>query len=142
MVWAQNQAIELKKLLANFDEQAKKAKTELKKRNEDVARLETKVAELEKQWALVKKSIIEEFKSSDDFQEAVVISASAYFGEGFNFYKRQLAHHHPNLDIDLDIMEMDRNLLEKKEAEVEERKDKENEGEEEKEKGDTNPLSL
>ena len=63
MVRAQNWATELKKLLANFDEQVKKAKTELEKINEDVARLEAKVAELEKQRALDKKLAIEEFNS-------------------------------------------------------------------------------
>ena len=60
------------------------------------------MAELEKKEVLVKKKAIEEFKSSDDFQEAVVTSASSYFGEGFDFCKRHLAHHHPNLGIDLD----------------------------------------
>ena len=39
MVRAQNQAIEMEKLLADFDEQVKKAKNELRKKNEDVVRL-------------------------------------------------------------------------------------------------------
>ena len=125
--------------MVDFDEQAKKAKTQLKKKNEDMARLEAKVAELEKQRDLAKKSIIEKFKSSNDFQKAFVTSTSIYFSEGFNFYKRQLAHHHPNLGIDLDSIEIDRDLLEKEEAEAEEWEDKENKGEQE--KGDTNPHS-
>ena len=48
MVRAQNRAIELENLLVNFDEQTKKAETELKKKNKDVARLEAEVAEMEK----------------------------------------------------------------------------------------------
>ena len=53
--------------------------------------------------------------------------ARKYFGECFDFYKRQLAHHHPNLGIDLDGMGIDHDLLEKEEDEVEEKgEDREN----------------
>ena len=42
-----------------------------------------------------------------------------YFGDDFNFCKRQLAHHHPKLGIDLDDMGIDHDLLEEEENEVE-----------------------
>ena len=84
------------------------------------------VAELEKQRAFAKKSAIVEFKSSKDFEDDVESAAFKYFGEGFDFYKRQLAHYYSNLDIDLDGMDMDQDLLEKEEAEA---KEKENKGE-------------
>ena len=61
---------------------------------------------------------IEEFKSSDDFQKAVESLDGKYFGEGFNFCKRQLAHHHPNIDINIDDMGIDHDLLEEEEDEA------------------------
>ena len=76
-----------------------------------------------------------EFKSSSDFQDAVENAISKYFGEGFDFCKRQLAVHHPNLGIDLDAMDMDHELLEKEEREAEE---KEEVQEDEQEKGEDN----
>ena len=54
---------------------------------------------LEKQVALAKKITIEEFKSSDDFQDAVEFMSSKYFGKGFDFYKRQISRLHPDLHI-------------------------------------------
>ena len=54
---------------------------------------------------------IAEFKSSSDFQEAVKNAGSKYFGEGFDFYKRQLVVHHPDLGIDLNAMDIDHELL-------------------------------
>ena len=112
-----------------------------------MVRLEVEVAQLKKREALTKKKATEEFKSSYDFHEAVVIQASTYFGWGFNFCKRQLAYHHPNPGIDLNNMDMDRDLLEREEAKVDE-ENKGEDGEVEKEqekgedKGDTSPLSL
>ena len=64
-----------------------------------------------------------EFKSSSDFREVVENAASKYFGEGFDFCKRQLAVHYPNLSIDLDAMDMDHELLEKEEREAEEKEE-------------------
>ena len=125
----------MEKLLAEFDEQVKKVEAELKKKNEVMARLEADVAKLEKQQAFSKKLAIEEFKSSEDFKDFVESETSKYFGEGFDFCKRQLAHHHPNLGIYLDDMDKDRELLKKEEVEAEENKEK-GEG-----KGDINPLS-
>ena len=87
MVWAQNCAITLEKLLVDFDDQANKAKSEFKKKNEDVTRLEVEVVELEKQWALAKKLAIKEFKSSNDFEDIVESAASKYSSKGFDFYR-------------------------------------------------------
>ena len=80
-----------------------------------------------------------EFKSSSDFREVVENAASKYFGEGFDFCKRQLVVHHPNLDIDLNAMDMDHELLEKEEREAKEKEVQEDE----QEKGEDNisPLS-
>ena len=67
--------------------------------------------------------VIAEFKSSSDFQEAVENVASKYFSERFDFYKRQLAIHHPKLGINLDAMDMDHELLEKEGRETEEKEE-------------------
>ena len=50
-----------------------------------MASLKAEVAELKKKEALAKRKAVEDFKSSDDFQGAVITPASAYFGKGFNF---------------------------------------------------------
>ena len=110
-----------------------------------MARLEEEEeVELKKNEALAQRKIIKEFKSSEDYQEEVENAASKYFGEGFDFCKRQLAHHHPNLIIDLDDMDMDRDLLEKEGDESEEKEEDNQKGEEQEKvekKRDTNPLS-
>ena len=103
------------------------------------------MAELKKQQTLSKKSIVEEFKSLNDLQEVVEFSVFKYFGEGFDFFKRQIAHHHPNLGIDLQGMGIDADLLEDEEKETEEKEEKDKEEQQEKEgreKGDTNPYLL
>ena len=82
---------------------------------------------------------IAEFKSSSDFQEADENAASKYFGERFDFCKRQLAVHHPHLRIDLDTMDTDHELLEKEEREVEENEEVR---EDEQEKGGDNFSPL
>ena len=61
--------------------------------------------------------------------------AGKYFGEDFEFCKRQLAHHHPNLGIDLDNMGIDHDLLKEEDGKKEENKGKG------KEKGDINSFS-
>ena len=53
-----------------------------------LAMLEVEVARLRKNEALTKRKVIEEFKSSNDFQEAVETADSKYFGERFDFFKR------------------------------------------------------
>ncbi|GFY91667.1 hypothetical protein Acr_08g0000630 [Actinidia rufa] len=73
-----------------------KALDDLKKAKEDRDAI---MGWIEKQVALAKKIVIEEFKSSDDFQEALEFTASKYFGEGFDFCKRQISRLHPDLDI-------------------------------------------
>ena len=96
------------------------------------------MAKLEEKEVLVKKKAIEEFKSSDDFQEAVVTLASSYFGEGFKDTQLTII---PTLALTL--MYMDRKLLEE-EVEAEEKENKEKGGEEQEkdeEKGDTIPFS-
>ena len=99
------------------------------------------IAELRDQEASSKMLAIAEFKSLSDFKEVVENVAFKYFSEEFNFCKRQLAIHHPNLGLDLDAMDMDHELLKKEEREVEE---KEEVWEDEQEKGEDNinPLSL
>ena len=110
--------------------QEQKATEELQKMKEDrdatVAKLEEEIAELKAKEVLAKKSSIKEYKSSDDFQEEVVLAASKYFGEGFNLCNKQIRRLHPKLDIQ--DMEIDDELA------------KEEEGEEEGNQ-DANPLS-
>ncbi|GFS41581.1 hypothetical protein Acr_00g0075200 [Actinidia rufa] len=69
--------------------------------------------------------------------------ASKYFGEGFDFYKRQLGYLHP--DLDMQDMRIDVDLLEEEEGKEEEKegeKEEEREEEKEEEKGNQNsPLS-
>ena len=78
---------------------------------------------------------MDKFKSLSDFLGAVEDATSKYFGKGFDFYKRQLRRHHPDLAINLEDMGLDHDLL------VEEDEDEEGEGADEKtvEKGDANP---
>ncbi|GFZ01041.1 hypothetical protein Acr_14g0006760 [Actinidia rufa] len=101
----------------------KRIAKEAKAKNKKMERLEARVAELEKSQNLAKGRIAE-FKELEDFQEAVMGSTSSYFGNGFDFYKRQLAHHYPDLDIDLDNIKIDRDFLTKEEAEAEEKERK------------------
>ncbi|GFY83221.1 hypothetical protein Acr_02g0014610 [Actinidia rufa] len=114
MVQAQNRAIELERALAKEKTKGKKAAEEIEARNEVVAKLEARVAELEKSQNLAKGRIIAAFKESDNFLEAVRGSTSSYFGDGFDFYTRQLAHQYPNLGLDLEDIEMDHDLLAKR----------------------------
>ncbi|GFY88358.1 hypothetical protein Acr_06g0002980 [Actinidia rufa] len=60
-------------------------------------------------------------KSRMIFLEAVRGSASSYFGDGFDFCKRQLAKQYLDLGVDLEDVEMDQELLAKEEAEAEKR---------------------
>ena len=95
------------------------------------------------------KLAIEEFKFSDDFQDMVELTGSKYFSEDFNFCKRQIASHYPDLGIELQGMRIDQDLLEeeeKEEKEKEEKEKREKEMEEQQEKegeenGDTSPIT-
>ncbi|GFZ13232.1 hypothetical protein Acr_23g0016170 [Actinidia rufa] len=90
-------------------------------RSKVIAKLEARISELEKSQSLTQGRIIAAFKESDDFLEAVRGSASSYFGDGFDFCKRQLAHQYPDLGVDLEDVEMDHEFLAKEEAEAEQR---------------------
>ena len=116
-------------LLAEFNEQDQKVSKKLKEKSKVVMRLEAKVTELKKNEALAQRRILEEFRSSKYYQGEVNNATSKYFGEEFDFCKRQLAHHHPHLNIDLDNMDMDYEMLEKEEA-VEEKEGGKEKGEE------------
>ncbi|GFZ14455.1 hypothetical protein Acr_24g0006450 [Actinidia rufa] len=101
-------------------------------------RLEKEVAELKKNEALTKKSAIEEYKSLDDFQEAIEFTASKYFGEGFDFCKRRIGHIHPDLDIQ--DMGIDVEQIEEEEDEEEPREEKEKDEEQKEGEPDNNPV--
>ncbi|GFS32961.1 hypothetical protein Acr_00g0025600 [Actinidia rufa] len=99
---------------------------ELKRMKEDsdatMARLESEIAELKKQSVLTKESVIEEYKSSDDFYEVVELATSRYFGEGFDFCKKKIGCLHPDLDIyDIGI---DADLVEEEEEDEEDEEEK------------------
>ncbi|GFZ00548.1 hypothetical protein Acr_14g0001830 [Actinidia rufa] len=92
MVRVQNRAIELEGALAEEKAKGKKLAEDADARSKVIAKLEARISELEKSQSLTQGRIIAAFKESDDFLEAVRGSASSYFGDGFDFYKRQLAH--------------------------------------------------
>ncbi|GFY90875.1 hypothetical protein Acr_07g0010710 [Actinidia rufa] len=118
MVRAQNRAIELEGALAEEKAKGKKLAENADARDKVIARLEARISELEKSQSLTQGRIIATFKESDDFLEAVRGSASSYFGDGFDFYKRQLVHQYPDLGVDLEDIEMDHEFLAKEEAEA------------------------
>ncbi|GFZ11246.1 hypothetical protein Acr_22g0006440 [Actinidia rufa] len=119
MVQAQNRAIELEGALAEEKAKGKKLAQDADARDKVIARLEARISELERSQSVTQGRIIAAFKESDDFLEAVRGSASSYFGDGFDFCKRQLAHQYPDLGVDLEDVEMDHELLAKEEAEAE-----------------------
>ncbi|GFZ18415.1 hypothetical protein Acr_27g0001540 [Actinidia rufa] len=119
MVRAQNWAIELEGALAEEKAKGKKLSEDADARDKVIARLEARISDLERSQSLTQGRIIAAFKESDDFLEAVRGSASSYFGDGFDFCKRQLAHQYPDLGVDLKDVEMDHELLAKEEAEAE-----------------------
>ena len=57
------------------------------------------MAKLKQKEDLSKESVVQEYKSSDDLQEAVEQVTSNYVGEGFDLCKKQIVHLHPELDI-------------------------------------------
>ncbi|XP_057496274.1 uncharacterized protein LOC130781192 [Actinidia eriantha] len=118
MVRAQNRAIELEGAL---EEEKAKVKQLAETKDKEIARLEARISELERNQSVSRGKIIVAFRESDDFLEAVRGSASSYFGEGFDFCKRQLAHQFPNLGVDLEDVEMDQDLIAQEEAEAEEK---------------------
>ncbi|GFZ18402.1 hypothetical protein Acr_27g0001410 [Actinidia rufa] len=121
MVRAQNRAIELEGALAEEKAKGKKLAEDADARDKVIARLEARISDLEKSQSFTQGRIIAAFKESDDFLEAVRGSASSYFGDGFDFCKRQLAHQYPDLGVDLEDVEMDHEFLAKEEAEAKKR---------------------
>ncbi|GFZ10872.1 hypothetical protein Acr_22g0002700 [Actinidia rufa] len=121
MVRAQNRAIELEGALAEEKAKGKKLVEDADARGKVISKLEARISDLEKSQSLTQGRIIAAFKESDDFLEAVRGSASSYFGDGFDFCKRQLAKQYPDLGVDLKDVEMDQELLAKEEAEAEKR---------------------
>ena len=95
------------------------------------------VVELREAVTRAKTSTMEKFKSSSDFSRTIEDATSKYFGEGFDFCKRQLRHHHLELAIDLESMGFDLDLL--TEEDEDEKREGVNEETSEKDKGDTNP---
>lgn len=155
-------ATELEGQLAEVRVREQQAIDELTKTKDDwdatidrLGKSEILVAELRQRVAHSKKLAVEDFKSLD-FQDAIETATSKYFGEGFDFYKRQLHRHNLDLAIDLKGMGLNHDLLEEEEEEEElkekqekekEEKKEEKENEEKKEEKekkegeDTNPFS-
>ncbi|GFS29365.1 hypothetical protein Acr_00g0006420 [Actinidia rufa] len=121
MVRAQNRAIELEGALAEEKAKGRKLAEDVDARGTVISKLEARIFDLEKSQSLTQGRIIAAFKESDDFLEAVRGSASSYFGDGFDFCKRQLSKQYPDLGVDLEDVEMDQELLAKEEAEAEKR---------------------
>ncbi|GFY96615.1 hypothetical protein Acr_11g0009210 [Actinidia rufa] len=99
---------------------ANSTKLEMVKAQNRSSKVEGQLADLTKELA------IDEFKSSNDFKDMVTDSTATYFGEGFEFCKRQLLHHHPNLSVDLVSMVMDTELAEEEKANKVSEKEEEN----------------
>ncbi|GFY88245.1 hypothetical protein Acr_06g0001850 [Actinidia rufa] len=109
--------------LVKAQKRAVKAETRLAELNEEISRpgtkvddLKTTVAELTSKLAKAKELAIEDFKASEEFKAAVTDSAATYFGDGFEFCKRQLLHQFPNLGADVANMAIDPSFAEKEEA--------------------------
>ncbi|GFY92948.1 hypothetical protein Acr_08g0013440 [Actinidia rufa] len=104
--------------LVKAQKRAVKAETQLAELNEEISRpgTEVDVAELTSKLAKAKELAIEDFKASEEFKAAVTDSAATYFGDGFEFCKRQLLHQFPNLGADVANMAMDPSFAEEEEA--------------------------
>ncbi|GFZ10873.1 hypothetical protein Acr_22g0002710 [Actinidia rufa] len=109
--------------LVKAQKRAVKAETRLAELNEEISRpgaevddLKATVAELTSKLAKAKELSIEDFKASEEFKAAVTDSSATYFGDGFEFCKRQLLHQFPNLGADVANMAMDPNFAEEEEA--------------------------
>ncbi|GFY86217.1 hypothetical protein Acr_04g0009550 [Actinidia rufa] len=109
--------------LVKAQKRAVKAETRLAELNEEISSLGTKVddlkatvAELTSKLTKAKELAIEDFKASEEFKAAVTDSAATYFGDGFEFCKRQLLHQFPNLGADVANMAMDPSFAEEEEA--------------------------
>ncbi|GFZ18586.1 hypothetical protein Acr_27g0003250 [Actinidia rufa] len=94
---------------AELDEERSKPGTE-------VDDLKATVAELTNKLAKAKELAIEDFKALGEFKAAVTDSAATYFGDGFEFCKRQLLHQYPNLGVNVANMAMDPIFAEEEEV--------------------------
>ena len=101
-----------------------------------VAKLQEEIYELKAKEVLAKKSSIKEYKSSDDFHEAVVQATSKYFVEGFDFCKKQIDRLYPELDIQ--VIEIDDELSREKDESEDEKEEEENEEERDEGKDEEN----
>ncbi|GFZ18323.1 hypothetical protein Acr_27g0000620 [Actinidia rufa] len=118
----QNRAIELEDALAEEKAKGKKLAEDADAREARSSRSWRRGSpSWKKSQSLTQGRIIAAFKESDDFLEAVRGSASSYFGDGFDFCKRQLVHQYPDLGVDLEDVEMDHEFFAKEEAEAEQR---------------------
>ncbi|GFY85846.1 hypothetical protein Acr_04g0005840 [Actinidia rufa] len=109
--------------LVKAQKRAVKAETRLAELNEEISRpgtevddLKATVVELTSKLAKAKELAIEDFKASEEFKAAVTDSAATYFGDGFEFCKRQLLHQFPNLGADVANMAIDPSFAEEEEA--------------------------
>ncbi|GFZ00652.1 hypothetical protein Acr_14g0002870 [Actinidia rufa] len=109
LVKAQKRAVKAENRLAELNEERSRPGTE-------VDDLKATVAELTSKLAKAKELAIEDFKASEEFKAAVTDSAATYFGDGFEFCKRQLLHQFPNLGADVASMAMDPSFAEEEEA--------------------------
>ena len=74
---------------------------------------EKEMAKMRRKNVLSKTSAINEFKSLNEYKEAMEGAISSQFGKGFDLCKKQIGILHPNLDIkDLQI---NPNLVEEEE---------------------------
>ncbi|GFY97236.1 hypothetical protein Acr_11g0015420 [Actinidia rufa] len=109
--------------LVKVQKRAIKAETRVAELNEEKSRPGTEVDDLKPLWAdltsklaKAKELAIEDFKASEEFKAAVTDSAATYFGDGFEFCKRQLLHQFPHLGADVANMAMDPSFAEEEEA--------------------------
>ncbi|GFY84650.1 hypothetical protein Acr_03g0014240 [Actinidia rufa] len=109
LVKAQKRAIKAETRVAELNEEKSRPGTE-------VDDLKTTVAELTSKLAKAKELAIEDFKASEEFKAAVTDSAATYFGDGFEFCKRQLLHQFPNLGADVANMAMDPSFAEEEDG--------------------------
>ena len=79
--------VELKVQNQQAVEELAKAKDEWDATADKLAKLEVLVIGQRDREPHSKKLAVVEFKSSADFHEAVKMTSSTYFGEGFDFYK-------------------------------------------------------
>ncbi|GFZ11326.1 hypothetical protein Acr_22g0007240 [Actinidia rufa] len=121
VVYASSLALRSQEHLHDIDfhmARADSTELELVKAQKRAVKAETRVAELNEEISRpgTEELAIEDFKASEEFKAAVTDSAATYFGDGFEFCKRQLLHQFPNLGADVANMAMDPIFAEEEEA--------------------------